>query len=90
MLVCFHDEVSFLVLESKHTSTLGQERQDITSHKDLGQPIRSNHGQVTRLEQGDQAAENHVDGRREESRAQQEKNRLDDVRVLSEVGCLAV
>lgn len=68
------------------TSSLDAERQNVAHDKDLGEPLWPDDGMRRRVEAGDEAPEDHVDGRREEGRPQKKEQGLDDEGVLRIVG----
>ncbi len=70
------------------TSALRHERNDVARHKDLGHPRRADQRVLLRAQQADQAREDHVDGRGQQRRAEQDEQRLHDVDAEREVGGL--
>lgn len=64
------------------TCSLCHKRQDISKDKDLGQPADPDDGKVRGVEHPDSPAQNHVDGGREESRCQEDRQRLQDIGAL--------
>lgn len=66
----------------EHTSSLSYKRQDISSDKDLGQPVHPDDGEVSSVEHPNHPTQDHVDGRSEEGRSQEDCERLHDIGTL--------
>jgi hypothetical protein len=72
-------------LQEPHTSALHEKRNNITSHKDLGQPIRTDQGEGTRVQQSNNPTQNHVHGGGEERWSKQKEQTLTYIRLCRPV-----
>ena len=73
----------------RRTAALHAKGEDVAQDEDLGEPVGPDDGVLRGVEAGGEAPEDHVDGGGEERGAEEEEERLDDVRVLGVEGVLA-
>jgi hypothetical protein len=68
-----------------HTSALHQKGDNVTRHKDLGQPIWTDQREGTRIQQSNNPAQNHVHGRGEQGWSKKEEQTLANIRLCRPV-----
>jgi hypothetical protein len=69
------------------TTALCEERNDIARDKNLGHPLCPYQSVLFSTEQPDQPAEDHVDGRGEQRRTEEDEEGLEDVDDQGEIRC---